>query len=261
MKHCSNKYTVVIPTLGRWKYLADLLPTVLSQTVPPKEVLILLDPKDTYNDGELLAFKQNFLSSESKITVIHTNRNLAGKRNLGVELSSTDYIFFSDDDDIWHSDKAAQCLKELKEYAVVTHNFSKFGDVNKVQCSFLGVYDTDITLSARLPGDNVYGGGSSIAARRSVLVNFLFKTDLAYCEDLDWWLRIIADNILIRYIGSDLVSYRSHSSNMTTRNFLIFRYTLLVAWQLSLTSPLMLILCTKIIFRATAKFVYKSMLL
>lgn len=40
-----------------------------------------------------------------------------------------------------------------------------------------------------LHGNNIWGGGSGIFARREVLLSISFNSDL-YSEDYDWWLKI-----------------------------------------------------------------------
>jgi len=257
MRQSHDEYSVVIPSLGRWGYLKELLNSIMRQSILPKEVIVLLNDHEEYDKDFLVDFQNDLHHTGLYVRVVHCQKNLAEKRNFGVTLSTTSYIFFSDDDDIWAEDKAKCCLKELKKYSVVTHNFSKFGDRSKVQCSQLGHHDRTIKLSINLPGDNVYGGGSSIAARKSLLVEIPFKTSLAYCEDLDWWLSVLGTDRNIKYIGLDLVSYRSHRTNMTKQKLMIYYYTMLVIRHQAFRSITMFILCLKIFTRCTAKMLYK----
>ena len=159
-------YSIIIPTIGRWKYLFELLDSIRRQVSAPKEVIILLNEREEYKEQELNELYSKCFNLNMKI--IHSNLNLAGKRNLGVQSAQTRLVFFSDDDDIWAPQKASVCLAQLEFYPVVTHNFSKFGDVQLSNCSKLGKVNKEIALSIRLPGDNVYGGGSSIIVRKEV---------------------------------------------------------------------------------------------
>lgn len=257
MLHLQSDYSVVVPSLGRWDYLKELLDSIGRQSILPKEVFVILDAYETYAEVDLIDFHNYIELAEPPVHIIYIQENLAQKRNSGVTLCTTPNIFFSDDDDIWSPEKAKICLAELRKYPVVTHNFGKFGDCVKTQCSQLGHNDRTIKLTVNLPGDNVYGGGSSIIAKKSLLLEIPFRTSLPYCEDLDWWLSVLGSDKIIKYIGMDLVIYRSHHTNMTNRNLSIYFYTMLVIRHQATKSFTMCVLCMKIFFRTTAKFIYK----
>ena len=53
-----------------------------------------------------------------------------------------------------------------------------------------------------------------------------------YCEDYEWWVRIILTGLSVRYIGQSLVSYRTHSSNMTSSIFKIQFFCIKIAQHL-----------------------------
>ena len=40
--------------------------------------------------------------------------------------------------------------------------------------------------------------------------------DYIYCEDYDWWIRILLAEIKINYLPISLVKYRVHNKNMTS---------------------------------------------
>jgi glycosyltransferase involved in cell wall biosynthesis len=203
-------YTTIIPSLGRRIFLDALLVSIHNQTIQPSEIIILLD--DNKYCKEL-----SFLSKKFKNVKLFfcKNMNPAQKRNYGATLASSDVLIFSDDDDIWHYQRAAYIFKAFKKYDVCCHNFNKFGDVNFINCSKLG--DQNITLkpSHLLRGSNIFGGGSSIACKKSTLLTFPFLETLSFGEDFEWWIRLIISEVKVVYLAKSLVSYRVHSSNMT----------------------------------------------
>ena len=86
-----------------------------------------------------------------------------------------------------------------------------------------------IGLISLLAGDNIYGGGSSIVARRDVVLGIPFNESLDSCEDLDWWIRVLLSGTSIYYYGGSLVSYRRHSTNMGKNSWLMAKTQGIVA--------------------------------
>ena len=46
-----------------------------------------------------------------------------------------------------------------------------------------------------------------------------FNKNLPFCEDYEWWVRVLLADIKIQYIPISLVRYRVHQKNITS-NFL-----------------------------------------
>ncbi len=211
-------YSVIIPSVGRINFLNDLLSSIYNQTILPKEIIILLDKNNTCREGLKLINKKDNCE-----IIFCSNLTTPEKRNLGVKNSKTDIILFSDDDDIWSFNKAELTLKSLKNYQVVCHEFSKFGLLKKKPRYKLGKKAKTVSILSLIHGNNIWGGGSGIAARKEILLSIPFNNDL-YSEDYDWWIKVILAEIKIKYIPISLVSYRVHHNNMTSNLFNIFIY-------------------------------------
>ncbi|WP_016989005.1 glycosyltransferase family 2 protein [Flavobacterium sp. ACAM 123] len=88
---------VIIPTIGRKKYLYDILCDLKSQTLPPKNVIIVEQNPDEASKSEL-----DYLTNESWPFVIkHTFTHQSGAcnaRNIALEHITSDWVFFADDD-------------------------------------------------------------------------------------------------------------------------------------------------------------------
>jgi len=92
------EYSAVITTYQPSQLLRDAINSILQQSIPPKEI-ILVD--DCTKDLEL-ADIQN-LVPEDIVFIFHSNSQNLGagfSRNIGVGLSSANYIIFFDDDDV-----------------------------------------------------------------------------------------------------------------------------------------------------------------
>lgn len=217
-------YSVIIPSLGRIEYLNELINSILNQDLMPDEVLILLDENQHCYDIS------DQIISNHLIKVIFCNKlNLSQKRNYGAEVAQSKLLIFSDDDDVWSTRRGSEVVNVLRTYDICCHNYNKFGTIDLKDQNILGKSDLIVKKSMLFYGGNVFGGGSAIACHRDIVRVFKFSWEYKYCEDYEWWLRVILAGVSIKYLGASLVSYRVHSSNMTRVKRDIFYFTMRIA--------------------------------
>jgi glycosyltransferase involved in cell wall biosynthesis len=104
--------TTVVPVYNRFEYLNDCLESVLSQTRPPDEVLVV-DDCSSNSVQEYLATTP----FENQVTVLRTDRNrrVSGARNWGWRHARGNLITFIDSDDLWEPRKMEMQLRHLRE--------------------------------------------------------------------------------------------------------------------------------------------------
>lgn len=94
-----NSISVIVPVYNVAPYLERCLESVLSQTIPTWE-MILIDDGST--DGSDLICDR-YASKDRRIRVIHqTNSGLSAARNKGIAMARGDYLTFVDSDDWIH---------------------------------------------------------------------------------------------------------------------------------------------------------------
>ena len=93
------KYSVVIPLYNKEHYIAGTLRSVLTQTFPDYEVIVV---DDGSTDHSLQACKE--VRSDKIRIVQQVNQGVSAARNKGIELAEGEYICFLDADDTWHPD-------------------------------------------------------------------------------------------------------------------------------------------------------------
>ncbi|HWX46073.1 MAG TPA: glycosyltransferase [Solirubrobacteraceae bacterium] len=79
-------------TLDRWEELACAVQSVLEQTLPPREVTVVVD-----NNPELLARASEWFDGV-QVVANHHGPGLSGARNTGADVSSGSILAFLDDD-------------------------------------------------------------------------------------------------------------------------------------------------------------------
>jgi len=104
--------SIVIPTKNRTKSLKAVLMSYLKQKLV-KEIIIVDDGDGI--DTEL--YIKSISRKENKIRYIRnlTNRGSPGSRNIGINLSTGEYVFFGEDDAELDTDHLSILLKHLKK--------------------------------------------------------------------------------------------------------------------------------------------------
>ncbi len=112
--------SVVMPAWNAERFVADAIGSVLAQTVPDWELLVINDGS-TDGTAAILADCQR---RDPRIRVLGwaENRGIAHARNLGLASARGDLIAFLDSDDVWHPAKIArQVAFMLRERADISY--------------------------------------------------------------------------------------------------------------------------------------------
>jgi GT2 family glycosyltransferase len=119
LKHCGitpeDTIDVLIPTIGRKKYLYDVLLDLKHQSQLPKNVIIIEQNGDPTASSEL-----DYLTTETwPFTILHTFTHQLGAcnaRNIALAQLKSKWIFFADDDVRIDADFLTDCLLNCKNY-------------------------------------------------------------------------------------------------------------------------------------------------
>lgn len=110
MKKYSLKISVIIPTFNREKQVVKAIDSILKQSTPVFEIIVV-------DDGSTDDTKETLIAMGSRIKYLHQkNSGVAAARNLGISASKGDWIAFLDSDDTWKTDKIEKQLKILSMY-------------------------------------------------------------------------------------------------------------------------------------------------
>jgi glycosyltransferase involved in cell wall biosynthesis len=101
----SDRVSVVIPVFNAETFLGEAIESVLAQTHPAHEIIVV-DDGSTDGSGEVAA--------RYPVTLLRQqNRGVSDARNLGVCHTTGDYLAFLDADDVWLPSKTEDQLKAL----------------------------------------------------------------------------------------------------------------------------------------------------
>ncbi len=218
--------SVVIPTLNRAKDLRELLSTLLDQSLPPIEIIVVDDSNGESTANLIHEFNTKIRSTSQLIYVRGDGSGITSARNMGVKASHGDAILFLDDDILLEKDvveRLSEFLRKNPTALGVQPRIPGFADywtqssfgirlenlINKV---IMLTYHMPNRLSVRRSGAAVFPQkltkvitvqrmmGCSFCLMRSVLSEFRSDTNLlkwGCYEDLDLTYRIYR-----RYPGS-----------------------------------------------------------
>ena len=129
--------SVVIPAYNAARTLAEALHSVLAQTMPPMEIIVVDDGSTDDTAAVLRQFGD-------KVKTLHQpNSGLAATRRAGIEMATGDLIALFDADDICEPDRLALQVAYLcafPEVLLVTTDFSTFNEQGHVMPAFAQSY-------------------------------------------------------------------------------------------------------------------------
>ena len=167
------RFSVIIPTYGRPRYLAEAVDSVLAQTVRDLECIVVDDASPEPID----------VPSDPRIRVVRlaANGGSAAARNAGIEAATGEFVTFLDDDDLFAADRLELALAGL-DRAAVALCWTQFVDGGPQPGRHLDGDVRDTIL------DDLVPHVGATAVRRSIVPRF--DERVRCCEDLDWWLRL-----------------------------------------------------------------------
>lgn len=100
--------SAVITTFNRANIVSEAIASVLAQTIPVSELIVVDDGSIDATEAEVMRAFRN-----STVTCRYfrkTNGGMASALNKGIQEAVGDWVAFLDDDDLWHKDHIERCL-------------------------------------------------------------------------------------------------------------------------------------------------------
>ena len=245
--------SIIVPTYNRAHMLRDTIKSVLNQTYPHFE-LIIVDDGSTDNTEEIM---KPFLS-EKVFYYKRENAERSAARNFGTKQAKGDYLNWFDSDDTMFPDHLLQAVEMISKY-------------NRPEFFSLGFQYEDVSgnvvYRSNFPDDinhqfhkNNQLTVDAVFVRRDIALGNLFNEDreLSGSEDYELWIRLSAKYYL--YTSAAITSRYIHHNERSTilmsdPDRLIHRYTKFIYYTTS--NPDVISLLGK----HTSHFVMKNYLL
>ena len=204
--------SVIIPNYNYAHYLPQALDSVLAQTYPRVEIMVIDDGSTDDSENVLRGYGDRIRSIKQQ------NQGVSAARNLGARETRGELLAFLDADDFWLPEKLERQVQR----------FVADPELGLVHCGVEEIHDNGDHLLFRLEGLEgwvatdmllfnravILGGGSGLVVKRSAFEALGgFDTSLSTSADWDFFYRMAA-HARVGFVPSALLKYRVHGSNM-----------------------------------------------
>lgn len=217
--------SIVMPIRNGQKYLSESIHSVLNQTYPNIE-LILVDDASSDSTPDIIS---KFSKVDSRIRVFTNSNNLKlpASLNVGFRESLGDWLTWTSDDNLLETD----CIEKLLEQALKTNTCFVFSDYQVID-----TVGKILTINRTGPGELIYlenTVGACFLYHRSVAEKVGdYAEDKFMFEDYDYWVRVRKAGFNLEHIPKiHPYRYRIHDKQLSTTRklpteFIHYRYGL-----------------------------------
>ena len=203
--------SVIIPTYNSARYLGEAVDSVLAQTFPDFEVLVIDDGSSDETETMMRRYRPPVRYIRQK------NSGVALARNRGISESHGRYVAFLDADDTWLAHKLEKQIEALAGASGAGFCYSAFtvvdSDLKPVSVSRSKRQAS--ALEDLLLRGNVVGSVCTVLCERALFDTLGgFDPALSQCADWDMWVRMAA-HTEFTYVDDPLVTYRHHGGMMS----------------------------------------------
>jgi glycosyltransferase involved in cell wall biosynthesis len=210
--------SVIIPAFNRAHTLPKALDSVLSQTLKPREIIVVDDGSTDETNAVLANYPGLCIISQD-------NRGVSAARNMGIKKAGGEWLAFLDSDDEWLKEKLekqwdAICIDDkliCHTEEIWIRNGQRVNPMKKHK-KFGGIiYERCLPLCVISP--------SSVMIHRSVFEDVgVFDESLEVCEDYDLWLRICAKYSVLFIDEPLIVKYGGHKDQLSRKHWGMDRF-------------------------------------
>lgn len=212
-----KKVSVVMPTYNSELYVAVAIESVLNQSFPDFEFIIVDDGSTDRTVSIISSYK------DKRIKLVRNEHNFIKSLNTGIDMASTNYIARMDADDIMHAERLNiqySIMKSVPSISVCSSWFTPFGkDVLKgvITSSYSGLLKYPLLLLL----ERNFIVHPSVMLRKNFLdQNNLRYSNYKYAEDYKLWADVARNNGLFFIDSQPLLFYRISNEQVSCRKAL-----------------------------------------
>jgi len=211
-------FSIIIPTYNRAHLIKNTINSVLNQSYPHFEIIVV-DDGSTDNTEDIIA---SFNSS--KIRYVKINNSERGySRNYGARQAIGEWFIFFDSDDIMYPDALQKCVEIINNNSGIMIFHTAY-DIKFPESNF--IIHHDLPNNFELITGNFFSC-NNVVIHRNIFNKYHFNEDrtIAGLEDWELWLRISAQHPVPHFpvITSALIQHEQRSVLLTKKESLINR--------------------------------------
>ncbi len=205
--------SVIMPCYNMASYVSDSIKSVIAQTYPHWELLIVDDASSDETVNIIKSYAQ--ADSRIKLALKKQNSGISDTRNQCIQMAQGQFLAFLDADDIWHPEKLEKQLSFMlaKNIGFTYSTYDWIDEDGKIMNKFI---NTIGNLDYKTYLRNTIIGCSTVMVNKAITGD-VFVPKFRTSEDTATWLDILRKGLMAYAIDESLVSYRirrkSASSN------------------------------------------------
>jgi glycosyltransferase involved in cell wall biosynthesis len=224
-KTVKSLVSIIVPAYNVEKYVEKCLSSILEQTYPNIEVIVVNDGS-TDKTGQLI---DNVSQHDSKVRVIHKkNAGVSAARNTGIETSTGDYLIFVDGDDYIAPDYVEYMLRLIEttgsDFCLSKRCYTKSGE-KQTENEYIEKLQPEDATALLLSPDVIVGCWNKIF-KRSLIVdnNIWFSSTLFYGEGLTFITTVSQISNSVGVGNRKVYFYRRNNETSATTKFNIEKF-------------------------------------
>ncbi|GEK88421.1 Glycosyltransferase involved in cell wall bisynthesis [Alkalibacterium putridalgicola] len=166
--------SIIVPTYNVERYIEECIDSLLAQTYPSTEIIVL---DDASTDATVYLLKQ--YTEEIILIENEKNKGQGARRNQGLQIASGKYIYFMDADDWLEKEALEECV-ELAEKT--SAELVRFNGLAFYQDDQSAVNENNYDFSQTLENNKLYTGEEALLKNRKAFTPspclYLVKKDL-----------------------------------------------------------------------------------
>lgn len=213
-----SSYSVVIPLYNHQKYITKAIYSVVRQSRPTREIIIIDDGSIDRSADVVRAI------SEARSDIVfwsQPNRGAHNTINAGLQRATGEYVAILNSDDVFEESRLERALEVMERDREIDLVCSALSFIDGADASItypwyhdgVAFHNSNKDLGASLINANFIMTTSNFVIRRSLFERIGYFSDLRYTHDLDFLLRMVAEGCRIEILNEPLLRYRLHGNN------------------------------------------------
>jgi glycosyltransferase involved in cell wall biosynthesis len=219
------RISVVIPLYNHEQYVEQAIASVLAQTRPVDEVIIV---DDGSRDSSARLAQEYARRHANIIFWSHRNRGAHATIHAGLQRADGDLVAILNSDDLFHQDRIAEVVRVFEKNAGTDAVATSLAFIDGAGAAIPNpwyeearrYYDQVGDMGLALLNGNFLMTTSNLVMRRRLLDEIGGFSALRYAHDLDYFLRLLVKGKTLRLLEKPLVSYRIHGTNTISEDHL-----------------------------------------
>jgi glycosyltransferase involved in cell wall biosynthesis len=206
--------SVIIPAYNQAEFLPETIQSVLNQTYPHFEIIVVNDAS-TDNTDEVMA---RFSDPRIRYLVHEQNQRLSAARNTGIRASKGEILFLLDADDLFHPEKLEAHVRFLQEHPEVGVSYNARFELNHSANTIREMWRPPLAVGLKdLLLAFPFAPSDTVVRRDWAFKAGLFDPAVGTAEDTDFPCRLaLAD---CKFAGIDrALNYRRYHSGRGRKN-------------------------------------------